>query len=176
MSCPGQGGSGPQSPCLSVLASKPGPGLPANWRDCISPGGEAGRPSLAPRHSVKTPVASEPACVWVLLVLHADWSFVRPPLLWASQQRPEGGQPLTGMRRDVGLGVGDGSGTAWSPPGPARRPGAPAGGLLADWAGVCAGGGWAAALLPQRTELIHIVYYLLMLLNTAYSHIISSGG
>lgn len=36
--------------------------------------------------------------------------------------------------------------------------------------------GLAAALLPQRTELIHIVYYLLMLLNTAYSHIISSGG
>ena len=36
--------------------------------------------------------------------------------------------------------------------------------------------GLAAALLPWRTELIHIVYYLLMLLNTAYSHIISSGG
>ena len=138
-----------RSPCLSVLASKPGPGLPANWRDCISPGGEAGRPSLAPRQSVKTPVASEAACAWVLCVLRADWSFVRPPLLWASQRRPEGGQPLIGMRRDVGLGAGDGSGTAWSPPGPARRPGAPARGLPADWAGVCAGGGWAAALLPH---------------------------
>ena len=129
-----------RSPCLSVLASKPGPGLPANWRDCISPGGEAGRPSLAPRHSAKTPVASEPACVWVLLVLHADWSFVRPPLLWASQQRPEGGQPLIGVRRDVGLGAGDRSVTTWSSPGPARRPGAPAGGLPADWAGgLCRG-------------------------------------
>ena len=149
-----------RSPCLSVLASKPGPGLPANWRDCISPGGEAGRRSLAPRHSVKTPVASEHAHAWVLLALRDGWSFVRPPLLWASQQRPEGGQPLIGVRRDVGLGAGDGSVTTWSSPGPARRPGAPARGLPADWAGgLCRGrlGGRSPspASPPPDTRLIH---------------------
>lgn len=74
---PGTAGAGGalRSPCLSVLASEPGLGLPANWRDCISPGGEAGRPSLAPCHSVKTPVASEPAHAWAAHVLRAAWSF-----------------------------------------------------------------------------------------------------
>lgn len=116
-----------RSPCLSVLASEPGPGLPANWRDCISPGGEAGRPS------VKTPVASEPAHAWSPRVLPGH--FLRPPLLWASQRRPEGGQPLIGVRRNVDPGAGHGSVPAWRPPGPAPRSGAPAGGLLGVWAG-----------------------------------------
>ena len=108
-----RGRRAPQKPLPPGPGTQVWPRAPSqleSGRDCISPGAEAGRPRLAPGHGHGRSTPSTGAFRGVgthscLGPARARPAATSTPHLRASQRRPQRGQLLISLGRNVGVGV-----------------------------------------------------------------------